>query len=209
MHLVTAKIRNNFCVHAAPFLAAGSPWLVEGERLCPQGGDAHRSRACMAAYLASATAWRAQLCVFCHSTYYGNHQEVADPIGQSPMAYTKACVSSPEDAVRAYRITAWSGLEGTSVGLLVQPPAKAGSPTAGCTGSCAGGSWISPEKETPQPPWAACSRAPSPSEGRSSSSCSDGTFYASICAHCPLSCLWALLKKSLAPSSWHPPFRYL
>ena len=41
-------------------------------------------------------------------------------------------------------------------------------------GPCPGGSWISPEKETPQPPWAACSRAPSPSEGRSSSSCSDG-----------------------------------
>ena len=43
-----------------------------------------------------------------------------------------------------------------------------------------GGSWISPEKETPQPPWAACSRAPSPSEGRSSSSCSGGTQYLHI-----------------------------
>ena len=43
------------------------------------------------------------------------------------------------------------------------PPAKAGSPRAGCTGPCPGGSGISPEKETPQPPWAACSRAPSPS----------------------------------------------
>ena len=30
-----------------------------------------------------------------------------------------------------------------------------------------------PEKETPQPLWAACSRAPSPSKWRSSSSCSD------------------------------------
>ena len=28
------------------------------------------------------------------------------------------------------------------------PPAKAGSPRAGCTGSCPGGSWISPEEET-------------------------------------------------------------
>ena len=45
------------------------------------------------------------------------------------------------------------------------PPAKAGSPTAGCTGPCPGGAGISPEKETPQPPWAACSSAPSPSEG--------------------------------------------
>ena len=43
-------------------------------------------------------------------------------------------------------------------------PAEAGSPTAGCTGPCPGGSWISPEKETPQPPWVNCSSAPSPSE---------------------------------------------
>jgi len=45
------------------------------------------------------------------------------------------------------------------------------------------------------PPWAACAKAPSPSESRSSSSCSDGTSSASVCAHCPLSCLWALLKR--------------
>jgi len=44
------------------------------------------------------------------------------------------------------------------------PPAEAGSPTAGCTGPCPGRSWISPEKETPQPPWVACSSALSPSE---------------------------------------------
>jgi len=44
-------------------------------------------------------------------------------------------------------------LEGTSVGHPVQPPAEAGSPTAGCTGPCLGGSSISPEQETPQPPW--------------------------------------------------------
>ena len=35
------------------------------------------------------------------------------------------------------------------------PPAEAGSPTASCTGPCPGGSGISPEKETPQPLWAA------------------------------------------------------
>ena len=56
------------------------------------------------------------------------------------------------------------------MGHLVQPPAEAGSPTAVCTGPCPGGSGISPEQETPQPPWAACSSALSPSEGRSSSS---------------------------------------
>ena len=39
-----------------------------------------------------------------------------------------------------------------------QPPAEAGSPRAGCTGPCPGGSWISPEKETPQPLWAAWAR---------------------------------------------------
>ena len=75
------------------------------------------------------------------------------------------------------------------------PPAEAGSPTVGCRGPCPGRSWISPEKETPQPPWAACSSAPSPSEGRSSSSRSDGTAYSSVCAHCPLSCHWAPLKR--------------
>jgi len=39
-----------------------------------------------------------------------------------------------------HRITEWSGLTGTSVGHLVQPPAEAGSPRAGCTGPCPGGS---------------------------------------------------------------------
>ena len=101
----------------------------------------------------------------------------------------------------SHRITECSGLAGTSVGHPVQPPAEAGSPTAGCTGPCPGGAWISPEKETPQPPWAAWARAPSPSEGRSSSSCSAGTSSASVCAHCPLSCCWAPLKRV-----WpHPP----
>ena len=60
-------------------------------------------------------------------------------------------------------------------GHLVQPPAQAGSPRAGCTAPRPGGAGISAEKETPQPPWAAWARAPSPSEGRSSSSSSAGT----------------------------------
>jgi len=55
------------------------------------------------------------------------------------------------------RITEWWGLEGTSVGHPAQPPAQAGSPRTGCTGPRPGGAGISPEKETPQPPWAACS----------------------------------------------------
>jgi len=53
------------------------------------------------------------------------------------------------------------------MGHPAQPPAQAGSPRAGCTALRPGRSGISPEKETPQPPWAAWARAPSPSEGRS------------------------------------------
>jgi len=82
---------------------------------------------------------------------------------------------------RYHKITAWQGLEGTSVGHLVQAPAQAGSPRAGCTGPHPAGVGISPEKETPQPLWAAWARALSPSEGRSSSLCSGGTSLASVC----------------------------
>ena len=99
-----------------------------------------------------------------------------------------------------HRIAECLGLEGTSVGHPAQPPAEAGSPRAGCTAPRPGGSGISPEKETPQAPWAACARAPSPSEGRSSSSCSAGA--ASVCARCPLFLLLGSTEKSLAPSRW-------
>ena len=121
------------------------------------------------------------------------------------MEKRKGSVQKPQELVlislnlifrQNHRIRECQGLEGTSVGHPPQPPAQAGSPRAGCTGPCPGGSGISPEKETPQPPWAACSRAPSPSEGRSSSSCSAGTSCASVCAHCPLSCHWAPLKRA-------------
>jgi len=45
----------------------------------------------------------------------------------------------------------------------------------------------------------------SPSERTSSSSCSDGTSYASVCAHCPLSCHWAPLKRVWPyPPDTHP-----
>ena len=81
------------------------------------------------------------------------------------------------------------------MGHLVQPPTQAGSPRAGCTAPHPSGSGISPEKETLQPPWAAWARAPSPSEGRSSSSCSAGASSASVCARCPLSCHWAPLER--------------
>jgi len=54
-----------------------------------------------------------------------------------------------------------------------------------------------------------CSSAPSPSEGRSSSSCSAGTSYASVCARCPLSHHWAPLKRVWPHPLDTPPFRYL
>jgi len=44
-------------------------------------------------------------------------------------------------------------------------------PTAGYTGRHPGGSWISPEKENPQPPWAACSNASSSLPQRHSFAC--------------------------------------
>ena len=43
------------------------------------------------------------------------------------------------------------------------PPCQSRLPTADCTAGHLRGSWISPEKETPQPPWTSCSCAPSPS----------------------------------------------
>ena len=86
-------------------------------------------------------------------------------------------------------------MEGTSVGPPAQPPAQAGSPRAGCSAPRPGGAGISPEKQTPQPPWAAWARAPSPSEGRSSSSGSAGASSAPVGARCPLSCRWAPLKR--------------
>ena len=100
----------------------------------------------------------------------------------------------------SHRTTAQQGLAGPSVGHPAQPPAQAGSPGAGCTAPHPGRLWISPEKETPQPLWVACSSALSPSHWRSSSSCSAGTSSASFCTHCPLSCCWTPLRSHTAPA---------
>jgi len=57
---------------------------------------------------------------------------------------TKGIICFPTLLAVSHRITECSGLEGTSVGHPVQPPAQAGSPTAGCTGPCPG-SWLTLE----------------------------------------------------------------
>jgi len=94
-----------------------------------------------------------------------------------PQGDDVSCVACPSKLCCFPDAVGWSqnhrGWKGPLWVILSNPPGEAGSPTVGCTGPCPGGSGISPEKETPQPPWAACVRAPSPSEWRSSSSCSD------------------------------------
>ena len=74
------------------------------------------------------------------------------------------------------------------------PLPKQGHPEQAAEDLVQAGLEISPEKETPQPPWAACARAPSPSERSCSSSCSDGTSYALVSVRC-LSCRWAPLRR--------------
>ena len=84
---------------------------------------------------------------------------------------------------------------------LSPTPCQIRLPTAGCTGRCPGGSWISPEKETPQPPLGSLFSAPSPSLWRSSYAHLCGTSCASVCGHFPLSCRHAQLKRV-----WPCPF---
>jgi len=57
------------------------------------------------------------------------------------------CTASLASSLRRHRIPAWQALAGPSGDHLVQPPAQAGSPRAGCTAPRPGGAGISPEKE--------------------------------------------------------------
>ena len=151
--------------------------------------------------LTELTAWKILLFLcFTISLNYFNKATLQAPekhqLTSNLLAFWKPPLSAAELNINASSFTESRNHRTVGVGRDLW-----GSPRAGCTGPRPGGSWISPEKEIPQPPWAACARAPSPSEGRSSSSSSDGTSCASVCAHCPLSCHWAPLKRA-----WpHPP----
>ena len=149
---------------------AGMSWYLKMDKACPSGipcgltglGLVHETVSVCSPGVASLRA--------------------AEPGGSAPGICRAAFLSllSPKtwarvtDLLPCHRIPARQGFEGPSVGHPAQPPAQAGSPRAGGTAPRPGGAGISPEKETPQPPWAAWARAPSPSEGRSSSSCSAG-----------------------------------
>ena len=74
-------------------------------------------------------------------------------------------------------------------------PLQSRPPTAGYTGRHPGRSWISPEEENPQSPWAACSSSPSPSLWRSSFTYWCRTSYAPVYGHFPLSCPHRPLKR--------------
>ena len=87
---------------------------------------------------------------------------------------------------------------------LVQPPRKTGSLDQVAQVGVQDGSRSSPEKETPQPLWAACSSAPSPLPRRSSYTHLCRTSYASVCGCFSLSYRCTMLKKfGLIPLTSH------
>ena len=68
------------------------------------------------------------------------------------------------------------------------------------TGPHPGDFWRSPRRR-PHSIWAACATAPSPTQQRNVSWCSERTSCVVVCAHCLLSWRWAPLTKSLPLSS--------
>jgi len=76
------------------------------------------------------------------------HQSQGSPwISQSTLIFSQLL----ESLWYNYKTVEWLRLEGTSGGHLVQLPAQAVSPAAGCPIPCSDGFWISLGMETPQP----------------------------------------------------------
>lgn len=70
----------------------------------------------------------------------------------------------PESRPSLHGITGGLALIELSKDHPVPPPCESRVTGKGYTGSHSGGFGISPEQDTPQPPWEDCSCAPSPSE---------------------------------------------
>lgn len=79
---------------------------------------------------------------------------------------------------------------------LSNPSAQAGPATARGSGLCPDTFWRFPSMEILQPPWTTCASAPSLSQCRNVSWCSERTSCVSGCAHCVWFCHWAPLKKT-------------
>ena len=87
----------------------------------------------------SASVGCANLFVAVNETGFGSSaQQVCESVLLQSPCLSKSLRDAGENKA-FHRITEWSGLAGTSVGHPAQPPAQAGSPTAGCTAPRPGG----------------------------------------------------------------------
>lgn len=112
--------------------------------------------------------------------------------------------SSPQPASPQF-ITECLGVDGTSGNPLIQSPAKAGSPGAGCTGWCPGECWVFPEKQTPKPLWASLFQCSVTVTGKKFSLVFRGNFLCSGLCSLPLVLSLGTTGKSLVSSSGQLP----